>query len=140
MTGSEPQTPENSSQRWCYSAGEWITFTDPLPAVESRSFDDMLEAAGFEMWTVAGEVYKVPLTLAVYTRAQEPCFLFDLEGPLTSHQFYARTLPDALVLLNQLVPTVQAAAVTDQIAHVDSESRSALTDLLSILRGRSRNV
>lgn len=92
--------PENPSQSWCYSAGEWSTFTDPLPAVESRSFDDMLKAAGFEMWTVAGEVYKVPLTLAVYTRAQEPCFLFDLEGSLTSHQFYARTPPDALVLLN----------------------------------------
>ncbi|MFD4032722.1 hypothetical protein ACFWVP_19955 [Streptomyces sp. NPDC058637] len=45
-----------------------------------------------------------------------------------------------LKTLNQLVPTVQAAAVTDQIAHADSESRSVLTDLLSILRGRSRSA
>ncbi len=140
MTGSEPHNPENNSQNWCYSAGEWINCADQLPPVESRSFNDMLEAAGYEMWTEVGEIYKVPLTLAVYTRAQEPCFLFDLEGPLRSHQFYARSLPDALVLLNQLVPTVQAAAVTDQIAHVDSESRSVLTDLLSILRGRSRGA
>ncbi|MGW6463970.1 hypothetical protein [Streptomyces rubiginosohelvolus] len=140
MTGSEPQISEDSRQSWCYSAGEWITFPDPLPAVESRSFHDMVKAAGFETWMMAGEVYKVPLTLAVYTRAPEPCFLFDLKGSVTSQQFYARSLPDALVLLNQLVPTVQAAAVTDQIAQADSESGAVLTDLLGILRGRGRGA
>ncbi|MFE3370003.1 hypothetical protein ACFXOK_10410 [Streptomyces sp. NPDC059173] len=98
MTGSEPHNPENNSQNWCCSAGEWINCADQLPPVESRSFNDMLEAAGYEMWTEVGEIYKVPLTLAVYTRAQEPCFLFDLEGPL-SLVFNLGRSPDLLILV-----------------------------------------
>ncbi|WP_327364897.1 hypothetical protein [Streptomyces sp. NBC_01296] len=45
---------------------------------------------------------------------------------MTSQQFYARTLPDALALLNQLAPTLQALAITDQILRYEPKTMSCL--------------
>ncbi|MGI5451508.1 hypothetical protein ACQEVM_38250 [Streptomyces sp. CA-243310] len=55
-----------------------------------------------------------------------------------SEQFYAKTLPDALALLNQLAPKLQALAVTDQITQTGPETMSVLSDLLRHLNGRGQ--
>lgn len=121
MASSEQRNTDEPRQSWCYSTGEWTTLTDPLTGWETNSFEEMLEAASFEPWAAASTLYKVPLTLAVYSRSQEPCYLFDLKGSLTaSQQFYAQTMSDALVLLNQLAPTLQAFTVTGKIDPVVS--------------------
>ncbi|KIF05673.1 hypothetical protein PL81_12040 [Streptomyces sp. RSD-27] len=140
MTDSTPHGNEEPRQSWLYSAGGWSTIADPLTYTEGGSFDDAVKAAHYEHWTGAGEIYNVPLVLAVSMRPQEPCFLFDLEGGVVSQQFYARTLPDALELLNQLAPTLQALAVTDQIARAEPKSMSVLADLLDTLHGRRRDT
>ncbi|OII63405.1 hypothetical protein BJP40_23925 [Streptomyces sp. CC53] len=56
-------------------------------------------------------------------------FLFDLEGAEQTQTVHdAASLPDALTLLNQLAPTLQALAVTDQIAHAEPETMSVLAE------------
>ncbi|WP_330234552.1 hypothetical protein [Streptomyces sp. NBC_00566] len=89
-----------------------------LPGDES-DVEELIKAAGFRSWTAAGSVLAVPLTLAVWARPEEPSFLFDLDGADHSEWFYAATLPDALVLLNQLAPTLQALTVTEQVAQAE---------------------
>ncbi|MCY0922834.1 hypothetical protein OS965_32620 [Streptomyces sp. H27-G5] len=140
MTDGTSHSTEESPSSWVFHAGNWSTIADPLTHVEGGSFDDAVKAAHYERWTGAGEIYNVPLILVVSMRPQEPCFLFDLEGSVASQQFYARTLPDALELLNQLAPTLQALAVTDQIARAEPKSMSVLGDLLDTLHGRRRDT
>ncbi|MFE2556556.1 hypothetical protein ACFXGT_11045 [Streptomyces sp. NPDC059352] len=140
MTDSTSHNTEESRSSWVFHTGNWSTISDPLTYTEGGSFDDAVKAAHYEHWTGAGEIYNVPLILGVFVRPQEPCYLFDLEGAVASQQFYARTLPDALELLNQLAPTLQALAVTDQIARAEPKSMSVLADLLDTLHGRSRDT
>ncbi|KJY25560.1 hypothetical protein [Streptomyces katrae] len=140
MTDSTPHGAEEPRQSWVYSTGSWSPIVDPLTHEHGGGFDATVKAAGYEAWTGAGEAHNVPLTLTVFSRLQEPCFLFDLEGSGTSEQFFARTLPDALALLNQLAPTLQALAVTDQIARAEPKSMSGLADLLDTLHGRRRDT
>ncbi|MEU8434732.1 hypothetical protein AB0F18_17785 [Streptomyces sp. NPDC029216] len=140
MTDSTPPGIEGPRQSWVYSAGSCRTIKDLLTQAEGRSFNDAVKAVGYESWTGAGEVYNVPLTLTVFARLHEPCYLFDLEGSEISQQFYARTLPDALELLNQLAPTLQTLAVTDQIARAEPKTMSVLADLLDTLHGRRRDT
>ncbi|MEU0984717.1 hypothetical protein ABZ488_36575 [Streptomyces griseus] len=120
MRGSDPRAFEEFRQSWCYSTGQWIALTDPLTDRETHTHAEMIRKAGFELWAAASEVYTLPPTLAVYSRSQEPSFLFDLEGHLTSQQFYARTLSDALVLLIQLAPRLRVPHASDQIAQAVS--------------------
>ncbi|MFE3687623.1 hypothetical protein ACFXPM_30940 [Streptomyces sp. NPDC059095] len=98
-----------------------------------------IKAAGYSPWTGVGEVYTVPLTLTVWARSAEPSFLFDLEGAGHTQTVYAAALPDAFTLLNQLAPTVQALAVTDQIARAEPETMSVLADVLDKVHDRQRD-
>ncbi|MFD9351685.1 hypothetical protein ACFWCO_24040 [Streptomyces diastaticus] len=98
----------------------------------------MVKAAGYTAWTGVGKAYMVPLMLTVWARSEEPSFLFDLEGAGETQTVYAASLPDALTLLNQLAPTLQALAVTDQIAQAEPETMSVLADVLDKLYGRRR--
>ncbi|MCX5078583.1 hypothetical protein OG321_39895 [Streptomyces sp. NBC_00424] len=56
-----------------------------------------------------------------------------------SEWVYAKTLPDALALLNQLAPTLQALTITDQIAGAEPKTMSVLADLLDNLHGLRRD-
>lgn len=105
---------------------------------EVRDYVDMVKAAGYTAWTGVGKAYMVPLMLTVWARSEEPSFLFDLEGADETQTVYAASLPDALTLLNQLAPTLQALAVTDQIAQAEPETMSVLADVLDKLHGRRR--
>ncbi|RPK56110.1 hypothetical protein EES42_41225 [Streptomyces sp. ADI95-17] len=62
------------------------------------------------------------------------------ESAVRSEWVYARTLPDALALLNQLAPTLQALAITDQIGMAEPKNMSILADLLDTLHGRRRDT
>ncbi|MFF8954071.1 hypothetical protein ACF09I_35540 [Streptomyces sp. NPDC014940] len=142
MTNSLPQEPGQPSQGWVFSAGEWTKMEDPVmnqPEDES-DVEELIKSAGYRSWTQAGSALAVPLTLAVWARAEEPSFLFDLDGVDHSEWFYAATLPDALVLLNQLAPTLQALTITEQVAQADPKSMSVLGDVLDKLHGRRRDV
>ncbi|WP_414170893.1 hypothetical protein ACMATS_37835 (plasmid) [Streptoverticillium reticulum] len=127
-------------QAWVLKAGQWSLAQDPVAEREDehRDYSEAVKAAGYTVWTGAGEVYMVPLTLTVWARPEEPSFLFDLEGAGQTQIVYAASLPDALTLLNQLAPTLQALAVTDQIAHAEPETMSVLADVLDKLHDRRR--
>ncbi|OIJ95388.1 hypothetical protein [Streptomyces colonosanans] len=127
-------------QAWVLKAGQWSLAQDAVAEQEDewRDYSEAIKAAGYTVWTGAGEVYMVPLTLTVWARPEEPSFLFDLEGAEQTQTVYAASLPDALTLLNQLAPTLQALAVTDQIAHAEPETMSVLADVLDKLHDRHR--
>lgn len=141
MTDSTP-SPAEPTQGWVYNEGIWSLGKDPVmnqPGAEHDLYA-AIKAAGYETWTGVGKEYTMPLTLTIYSRLQEPHYLFDLEGAIHSEWVYARTLPDALALLNQLAPTLQALAITDQIARAEPKSMSVLADLLDTLHGRRRDT
>lgn len=131
-----------SHQGWIYDSGDWRLGEDPVlnrPEAE-EDLAAAIKAAGYETWTAVGKEYMTPLTLTVWARPQEPSYLFDLEGALHFEWVYARTLPDALALLNQLAPTLQALTITDQIAGAEPKTMSVLADLLDTLHGRRRDT
>ncbi|MEU5539424.1 hypothetical protein [Streptomyces sp. NPDC020362] len=98
-----------------------------------------IKAAGYRSWTGVGTLYVVPLMPTVWSRPEEPSFLFDLEGSDHSEWLCAETLPDALALLNQLAPTLQALTLTDQIAQAGPKTMSVLADVLDKLHDRRRD-
>ncbi|MFE4873857.1 hypothetical protein [Streptomyces sp. NPDC056682] len=132
MSDSPAHEADRHRQVWVLKAGQWSLAEDPLVQQEGDYYAT-IKAAGYSQWTGAGEVYMVPLTLTVWARSAEPSFLFDLEGAGQTQTLYAAALPDALTLLNQLAPTLQALAVTDQIAHAEPENLSILADVLDKL-------
>jgi hypothetical protein len=69
------------------------------------------------------------LTLTVWARPEEPSFLFDLEGVEQTQTVYAASL----------APTLQALAVTDQIARAEPENMSVLADVLDKPHDRRRD-
>ncbi|MGW6016022.1 hypothetical protein [Streptomyces sp. NPDC055210] len=140
MTDSLTHEPGQSQQAWVFKAGAWERAEDP---VFNQSGEDdvtkMIKAVGYEQWTGAGTLYATPLILTVWSRSAEPSFLFDLEGADQSEWFYAATLPDALTLLNQLAPTLQALTVTDQIGRAEPKTMSVLADVLDKVHDRRRD-
>lgn len=139
MTDSLRHESDQPLQGWVFKAGEWIRAEDPVMNRPEDDFEEGAKAAGFRGWTGAGQLYTVPLMLTVWSRSEEPSFLFDLEGAEQSEHFYAATLPDALVLLNQLAPTLQSLTITDQIARAQPKSMSVLADVLDTLHNRRRD-
>lgn len=131
---------DSHRQVWVLKAGQWSLTQDPVEKYEDevRDYVDMVKAAGYTAWTGVGKAYMVPLMLTVWARSEEPSFLFDLEGADETQTVYAASLPDALTLLNQLAPTLQALAVTDQIAQAEPETMPVLADVLDKLHGRRR--
>ncbi|MYY80881.1 MULTISPECIES: hypothetical protein [unclassified Streptomyces] len=140
MSDSPAHEADRHRQAWVLKAGQWSLVRDPVAGQETkfRGYEEAVKAAGYTVWTGAGEVYTVPLTLTVWSRSEEPSFLFDMEGAVQTQTVYAATLPDALTLLNQLAPTLQALAVTDQIAGAEPENMSILADVLDKLHDRRR--
>lgn len=141
MSESTSQSSAKPHQGWVYNEGSWSFVEDPV--MNQPGAENDLSAgikAAYQAWTGVGKEYTMPLTLTVYSRLQEPCYLFDLEGAIHSEWVYAQTLPDALVLLNQLAPTLQALAITDQIAGAEPKTVSVLADLLDTLHGRRRDT
>ena len=137
--------PDDEQKRpapWMYSGGSWTRLDfDPIPENGGISYEESRKAAGYELWFGSGKVYHTPLAFEVYARFHphpEPRFVFDLDGPIHGHTFYAADLPDALALTQQLAPVLQALTITDQIANADPESLSVLGDLLDKMHGRSR--
>ncbi|MGW1545542.1 hypothetical protein [Streptomyces sp. NPDC002346] len=139
MTNSLTDEPGQPHQGWVFKAGEWIRAEDPVMNQPEDEVEEAIKAAGYRIWTGVGKLYMVPLMLSVWSRPTEPSFLFDLEGPDHSHWVYAETLPDALALLNQLAPTVQALTITDQIAQAEPKTMSVLADVLDKLHNRGRD-
>lgn len=142
MNDSTPQSADKAEQGWVYSLGRWSLVEDPVlnqPEAEN-DLSAGIKAEGYEVWTGVGADYTMPLTLTVYSRLREPCYLFDLKSAVRSEWVYARTLPDALALLNQLAPTLQALAITDQIGMAEPKNMSILADLLDTLHGRRRDT
>ncbi|MET9535332.1 hypothetical protein ABZY02_33040 [Streptomyces sp. NPDC006649] len=140
MSGIPVHEVDRHRQAWVLKADQWSLAQDPVAEQEGkyRGYTEAIKAAGYTVWTGVGEVYMVPLTLTVWARPEEPSFLFDLEGAAETQIVYAASLPDALTLLNQLAPTLQALAVTDQIAHAEPETMSVLADVLDKLHDRRR--
>ncbi|MGY4983747.1 hypothetical protein ACWCYL_42640 [Streptomyces sp. 900105755] len=139
MSNSPDHEPGQPRQGWVLKAGEWILIEDPVMNRPEDEVTAAIKAAGYSSWTGAGHEYLTPLKLTVWSRPGEPSFLFDLEGPEHSEWVYAATLPDALVLLNQLAPTLQALVITDQIAQAEPKTMSVLADVLDKLHDRRRD-
>ncbi|MEU3760974.1 MULTISPECIES: hypothetical protein [Streptomyces] len=143
MTNSLTHEPGQPHQGWVFKAGKWIRAEDPVMNRPEGEIDDAIKAAGYRSWTGAGKGAREfdlgPLMLTVYARSEQPSFLFDLEGPEHSEWVYAETLPDALALLTQLAPTLQALTLTDQIARAEPKTESVLADILDKLHDRHRD-
>ncbi|MCE0446780.1 hypothetical protein LT493_25965 [Streptomyces tricolor] len=143
MTNSLTQEPGQPLQSWVFKAGEWIRVEDPVMNGPEDDVEEAVKAAGYRRWTGAGKGARPfdlgPLMLTVWARPEQPSFLFDLEGPEHWEQFYAETLPDALALLTQLAPTLQAITLTDQIARAELQTESVLADVLDKLHDRRRD-
>lgn len=127
-------------QVWVLRANKWSLAENPIAMPDCDDDLKAIKAAGYEPWTAVGQLYTIPLMLTVWRRAKEPSFLFDLEGGDFSQYAYAANLPDALTLLNQLAPTLQALAVTDQIANAEPRTMSVLADVLDKLHDRRRDT
>jgi hypothetical protein len=139
VTDSLTHEPGQPHQGWVFKAGKWIRTEDPVMNRPEEDFEEAVKAAGYSAWTGAGKLYTIPLMLTVWARKAEPSFFFDLEGADHSEYVYAETLPDALALLNQLAPTLQALTITEQIALAEPKSMSVLADVLDKLHDRRRD-
>ena len=126
---------------WIFNGGEWMQTVDPVMNRPEAATDleEAIKAVGYTAWTRVGKENAVPLILTVWSRSESPEFLFDIEGPMESQWVYADTLPDALALLNQLAPMLQALTITDQIARAEPKSMSVLADVLDKLHHRDRD-
>nr|BFD88615.1 hypothetical protein StreXyl84_80160 [Streptomyces sp. Xyl84] len=127
------------TQGWVLKAGKWVTAEDPVANQTGDDVTENIKAAGYRTWTQVGEAYGTPLMLNVWARSEEPSYLFEIDGPDHFEWVYAATLPDALSLLNQLAPTLQALTLTDQIARAEPKSMSVLADVLDKLHDRRRD-
>jgi len=143
VTDSLTYEPSQPHQGWILKAGKWIRADDPVMNRPETEIEDAIKAAGYTPWTGAGKGDRpfdlAPLMLTVYARPEEPSFFFDLDGGEHSEWFYAATLPDALTLLSQLAPTLQALTITDQVARAEPQTMSVLADVLDKLHGRRRD-
>jgi hypothetical protein len=140
VSDSLAHEPGQSHQAWVFKTGAWKRAEDPVfNQSEEDEVTKMIKAAGYSQWTGVGTLYATPLILTVWSRPAEPCYLFDLEGADRSEWFYAATLPDALTLLNELAPTLQALTITDQIAQAEPKSMSVLADVLDKVHDRRRD-
>ncbi len=133
------EEPGQRREVWVLKNGEWTRTADPVHSEPGADWEKQIKAAGYENWIQVGELYMAPMTLTVWSRPAPPSYLFDIEGPDRFETAYAETLPDALALLNQLAPTVQALSTADQIARAEPKSMSMLADILDYLHGRQHD-
>ncbi|MDV9199823.1 hypothetical protein [Streptomyces sp. Wh19] len=77
MNDSTPQSTDKAVQAWVYSLGGWSLVEDPVlnrPGAEN-DLSAGIKAGGYTVWTGVGKDYTMPLTLTVYSRLREPCYL-----------------------------------------------------------------
>lgn len=123
-----------------FTAGEWSSGPDLLNESwrDREDITQPLQRLGYEKFTTIGYV-DVPLGLgiAVYSRAEEPRFLIEVEGSSgTTEHIYAGQLRDALELLAKYTPIVQAATiafVVNSAIHADLGNINTLDGLQQAL-------